>query len=326
MNESGDDRADVDPGDRTLLIVENDLSFAKLLVDAAHEAGFKALVTAFGAAALTLTRQYQPSAITLDISLPDLDGWRVLERLKSDFDTRHIPVKIITTGEDVERGRVLGAVSTLAKPVKTREALVGTIDGFRHVLESTKKELVLLHRPGGERDGLAGLLAADDVTLTVVTSLSEAIEHLRGDACQCLVLGVDLADEDIRALAEYFGAPESPRETPIIVYGRQELYQQLHAALRPSAAPVSFVSSPERLLDQSALMLHRPVAAMPERQRRILEEIHHSNRPLAGRKAAHRRRRHPEHLRAHRHPRTARHAGRVRRDRPGRHRDPREVG
>ena len=285
MNESGDDRGEVDPGDRTLLIVENDLSFAKLLVDAAHEAGFKALVTAFGATALTLTRQYQPSAITLDISLPDIDGWRVLERLKSDFDTRHIPVKIITTGEDIERGRVLGAVSTLAKPVKTREALVGTIDGFRHLLESTTKQLVLLHHPGSERDALAGLLAADDVTVTVVASLAVAIEDLRGDACQCLVLGADLGEEDIQALSEYFGAPESAGETPIIVYGRQELYQRLQAALRSSAAPVSLVSSPERLLDQSALMLHRPVAAMPERQRRILEEIHHSNRPLAGRKA-----------------------------------------
>ena len=120
---------------------------------------------------------------------------------------------------------------------------------------------------------------------SALTNLSAAIEHLRGDAWQCLVLGADLGEQDIEALAEYFGAPESARETPIIVYGRQELYLRLQGALKSSAAPVSLVSSPERLLDQSALMLHRPVAAMPERQRRILEEIHHSNRPLAGRKA-----------------------------------------
>jgi response regulator RpfG family c-di-GMP phosphodiesterase len=91
VNETGDDRDAIHPGDRTLLIVENDLAFAKLLADVAHDAGFKTLVTAFGAAALSLARQYRPSAITLDISLPDIDGWRVLERLKSDFDTRHIP-------------------------------------------------------------------------------------------------------------------------------------------------------------------------------------------------------------------------------------------
>jgi signal transduction histidine kinase/HAMP domain-containing protein/DNA-binding response OmpR family regulator len=285
MNECGDDRAEIDPGDRTLLIVENDLSFARLLVDVAHEAGFKALVTAFGATALTLARQYQPSAITLDISLPDMAGWRVLERLKSDFDTRHIPVKIITTGEDNERGRVLGAVSILAKPVKTRDALVDAIDGFRHILENATKQLVLLHPPGSERESLAGLLAADDIDLTVVGNLSAAIAPLRADGCQCLVLGADLGEDDIEALAGYLEGRENGRETPVIVYRRQDLYPRLQAALRLSPAPVSFVASPERLLDQSALLLHRPVSDMPERQRRILEEIHHSDRALAGRKA-----------------------------------------
>jgi CheY-like chemotaxis protein len=176
-------------------------------------------------------------------------------------------------------------VSTLAKPVKTHDALVVAIDGFRHVIESARRHLVLLHLPGSERDALTGLLAADDIDLTVVGSLSEAIEHLRAEACQCLVVGADLGERDIDALAEYFGGHESGSETPIIVYGRQELSPRLQAALRSSVAAVSFVASPERLLDQSALLLHRPVSAMPEHQRRILEEIHHSNRALAGRKA-----------------------------------------
>ena len=175
VNEVGDDRADIEPGDRTLLIVENDLAFARLLVDVAHDTGFKALVTAFGATALTLTRQYQPSAITLDISLPDIDGWRVLDRLKTDFDTRHIPVKIITTGEDIDRGRALGAVSTLAKPVKTHEALVDAIKGLRRLLEAAAKQLVLVHGPGPERQALHELLASDDVRLIAAESLSSAL-------------------------------------------------------------------------------------------------------------------------------------------------------
>ena len=121
----------VQPGDRTLLIVENDLGFARLLVDAARDAGFKTLVTSFGAAALALAREYRPSAITLDISLPDIDGWRVLERLKKDLDSRHIPVIVITTGEDLERGRVLGAASVLRKPIRTREDLLATLEHLR---------------------------------------------------------------------------------------------------------------------------------------------------------------------------------------------------
>jgi signal transduction histidine kinase/DNA-binding response OmpR family regulator/HAMP domain-containing protein len=287
VNEVGDDRADIEPGDRTLLIVENDLAFARLLVDVAHDTGFKALVTAFGATALTLTRQYQPSAITLDISLPDIDGWRVLDRLKTDFDTRHIPVKIITTGEDIDRGRALGAVSTLAKPVKTHEALVDAIKGLRRLLEAATKQLVLVHGPGPERQALHELLASDDVRLIAAESLSSALQHLRASRADCLVLGSAMSDAEIEALAQHLAADEGAREIPIIVYGRQELYRRLQATLESSSGKtaVTFVASPERLLDHSALLLHRAVSAMPEPQRRILEEIHHSDRALAGRKA-----------------------------------------
>ena len=287
VNEIGDDRADIEPGDRTLLIVENDLSFARLLVEAAHETGFKALVTAFGATALTLTRQYWPAAITLDISLPDIDGWRVLERLKNDFDTRHIPVKIITTGEDIERGRALGAVSTLAKPVKTQEALTETIGGLRRLLDTPTRDLVLVHRPGSEADELHELFAADDVRVTMVDCLAAALPLLGRFSASCLVIGTDLSLKEIDSLAGHIASDESGRDLPVIVYGRVGLYRQLQTALESSArgAAITCVASPERLLDQASLLLHRAVAEMPERQRRILEEIHHSNRALAGRKA-----------------------------------------
>src|SRR6185295_2481395 len=110
VDEAGDDRHDIQPGDRVLLIVENDLPFARMIADAAHDHGFKAIITGFGAAGLSLTEQYRPSAITLDISLPDLSGWRVLERLKYGAETRHIPVYVITTDEGRARGLRSGAV------------------------------------------------------------------------------------------------------------------------------------------------------------------------------------------------------------------------
>jgi len=287
VNEIGDDRADIEPGDRALLIVENDLSFARLLVDAAHDTGFKALVTAFGATALTLTRQYRPSAITLDISLPDIDGWRVLERLKSDFNTRHIPVKIITTGEDIERGRTLGAVSTLVKPVKTQEALTEAIDGLRVLLDTPTRDLILVHRPGPEADELREFLAADDVRVTVVDRLAAALPLLGGSRAGCLALRTHLNGDEIDRLVGHIASDGSGRDLPVIVYDLPLLYRQLQTALESTArgATVAFVASPERLLDQSSLLLHRAIGDMPERHRRALEEIHHSDRALAGRKA-----------------------------------------
>src|SRR5205807_837751 len=103
INEVGDDRDDIQPGDRVLLIVENDVGFARFLLDAAREKGFKGLVTSLGATALALTREYKPDAITLDIYLPDIAGWRVLERLKNDIATRHVPVCVVSTDESRDR-------------------------------------------------------------------------------------------------------------------------------------------------------------------------------------------------------------------------------
>ena len=118
-----DDRDLVGPQDRVLLVVDNDHAFSGVMADLAHDHGYKVLTTAFGAAALALARERQPDAITLDISLPDFDGWRVLDRLKHDLDTRHIPVFVITTDEERERSFSLGAAGVLNKPVQTREQL-----------------------------------------------------------------------------------------------------------------------------------------------------------------------------------------------------------
>jgi len=287
LSEIEDDRERIQTGDRTLLIVENDLAFARLLVDVAREVGFKALVTAFGATALTLTRQYQPSAISLDISLPDIDGWRVLERLKNDFDTRHIPVKVITTGEDLARGRILGALSVLPKPVKTHEGLLGAIQGLREYLDRPAKDLLLVHEPGLVRDALVDLLTADGVDITAVASLPAALARLRAIRTDCVVLGVDMNEEDLDAVADHIVRTEGSRETPLIVYGHSHVSQRLEATLKSFSSDVTvrFVASPERLLDQSALLLHLPVSAMSDRQRQILDGLHHSDRALAGRKA-----------------------------------------
>jgi HAMP domain-containing protein/signal transduction histidine kinase/DNA-binding response OmpR family regulator len=282
LNEAGDDREAIQPGDRTLLIVENDVAFVRLLVEVAHEANFKTLVTAFGTSALALARQYQPSAVSLDISLPDIDGWRVLERLKNDFETRHIPVKVITTGEDLTRGSALGALSVLAKPVKTREELVGAIEELGRYVDRARKYLILVHPEDAARDELIDLLAADDVNIVAVPTISAAADWLRSDRADCLVLGTRPEESELEAL----GDVRNGGEIPLIVYGPPELSEIVEGMLKSGGRGLTAipVTSPERLLDECALRLHRPVGRMSDRQRQVLEEMHYGSRALAGRR------------------------------------------
>ena len=279
-----DDRDVAHPGDRTLLIVENDLGFARLLVEVARDAGFKALVTASGAAGLALARQYRPSAISLDISLPDIDGWRVLERLKRDLDTRHIPVKVITTGDDLARCRQLGAASVLRKPVRTRDDLLAALEQLRDSVEQPRRDLVIVHPDGATRDTLSTLLASEDVDVLAVPSLSMAADRLRTDRVDCLVVA-SVGDDELRAgLGD--ARLETAREIPLIAFGPPEWSEHVDRTLKDRGSDVTVISavSPERLLDQCALRLHRPVDRMPERQRQILRDLHQGTGALTGRK------------------------------------------
>ena len=151
INEVGDDRDYIQPGDRVLLIVENDLAFARFLLDTARERGFKGLVTSLGAAALALTREHKPDAITLDIFLPDIGGWRVLERLKNDIATRHIPVCVISTDDAREQAFSSGAVAFVAKPISSRDVLDGLLGQLSEFIARAKKTLL---RRGNRRRGL----------------------------------------------------------------------------------------------------------------------------------------------------------------------------
>jgi HAMP domain-containing protein/signal transduction histidine kinase/CheY-like chemotaxis protein len=284
VSEVEDDRDVVEAGDRTLLIVENDLAFARLLVDVGREAGFKSLVTASGASGLALARQYRPSAITLDISLPDIDGWRVLERLKRDLGTRHIPVKVISTGDDLARSRQLGAASVLRKPVRTRDDLLAALTQLRDAAERPRKDLVIVHPDGAARETLSSLLAAEDVEVLAVPSVSMAAERLRADRVDCLVVA-SVGDEELR---EGWGDArlETAREIPLIAFGPPEWSERVDRTLKARGSDVTVICAvtPERLLDQCALRLHRPLDRLPERQRQILHDLHTGNGVLTRRK------------------------------------------
>src|SRR6187401_3735800 len=138
-------RSPIGSGDRVLLVVENDLAFAKVLLDAARIAGFKGLVSNTGAGALTMAREFHPAVITLDISLPDMQGWRILDRLKTDSATRHIPVCVVSTDDSRERALQAGAIAFVAKPLQSKDEVdVAVADLYAYCERPAKKLIVAL--------------------------------------------------------------------------------------------------------------------------------------------------------------------------------------
>src|SRR5206468_3969318 len=188
VNEFGDDRDDIRAGDRVLLIVENDAGFARFLLDAAREKGFKGLVTALGAAALTLTREYNPDAISLDIHLPDIDGWRVLERLKKDPATRHVPVCVISTDDSKERALSSGCLAFVGKPIQSRDVLDALLDQLTEYIGRPARHLLLVEPDPERREQVKARLADPEVLVTAVADTPAALRTLADRPTDCVVL------------------------------------------------------------------------------------------------------------------------------------------
>jgi HAMP domain-containing protein/signal transduction histidine kinase/CheY-like chemotaxis protein len=285
VNEVGDDRDNLQPGDCVLLIVENDSGFARSLLESARENGFKGLVTSLGAGALALTREHTLVAVSLDINLPDVEGWRVLERLKNDLHTRHIPVCVVSTDDARERALNSGALAFLAKPIKTRAALDELLGGLKDYLDNAVPKLVVAE-PAPERlERIRATLQAADFPLTAAADGRTARAALREGGVGCVVLGPGLPPAERAAVAEAVRGGDGLINPPLIVYEvdgatvEEEEFRQL-----ARGCTARRVHSPDRLLDEAAFFLHRKVAQMPEPARRALEDLHRSDRILPGRK------------------------------------------
>ncbi len=286
VNEVGDDRESIRPGDQVLLIVENDLGFARFLLDAAHEKGLKGLVTSLGAAALAMAREYKPDALTLDIFLPDIEGWRVLERLKNDILTRHIPACVISTEEARERALNSGALTFIAKPIKTRDTVDELLDRLKRFLNRPAKGLLVVEPDGARRDRILQWVDASDVQLTTVSDGPSALRALREGGVDCVILDPQMPDLTPSALASEMERAPVGVTVPVIVYGDGGATQEEEGSLKRLAevCTVRRIHSPERLLDQTAFFLHRNVAKMPEGRRKLLEDLHRSDKVLPGKK------------------------------------------
>jgi len=278
-----DDRAILEPGDNILLIVEDDPHYARILADLAHDAGFKVLVAMRGADALALAREYQPSAVSLDVFLPDMLGWTVLSQLKQDPLTRHIPVQIVTLDEDRQHGLARGAFSFVTKP-STTEDLEAAIGRIKDYVQPRRRRLLVVEDNPAEQLGISELLGYDDIDVVTAGTGAEALKALREQQIDCAVLDLRLPDMSGFDLLEVIRDDPPLSDLPVVVFTGKELSSdedaQLHTIAR--SVVVKGVESPERLLDETALFLHRVVGDLPQEKQKMLERLHSSDDDLVG--------------------------------------------
>ncbi|MFZ0347137.1 MAG: response regulator, partial [Pseudolabrys sp.] len=279
-----DDRHEIQPGDSILLIVEDDPHYCRVLIDLARVKGFKVLVAMRGADALELAKQYQPNAVSLDVFLPDMLGWSVLSQLKQNPLTRHIPVQIITLDEDKHHGLARGAFSFVTKPTST-EGVEAALRRIKEYSTPRRKRLLVVEDNPAEQLSISELLGYDDVEIETAGTGRDALAALRRHPADCVVLDLRLPDMSGFEVLEQLGADETLSEVPVVVFTGRELSAEEDARLHTMARSivVKGVESPERLLDETALFLHRVVTDLPVEKQRMLERLTTSDEDLVSR-------------------------------------------
>jgi CheY-like chemotaxis protein len=268
-----------------LLIVEDDLSFSRILMNVAHQKGFKSLLAFRAEDGLELARRFKPDAITLDIQLPEMDGWTFLDRLKSDLSLRHIPVHIISVAEERQRGLKQGALAFLTKPV-TEEALADTLSNIKAFVERQVKNLLVVEDNETQSKSILELIGNSDVHTTAVRTGTAALNELSEKKFDCMVLDLGLPDMSGFELLEKVKKELGLHELPIIVYTGKELSKKEETELRRLAETIIIkdVKSLARLLDETSLFLHRVEGKLPESKRQMLQQLYRTETALAGKK------------------------------------------
>ncbi len=280
-----DDREDLSSKDKVLLIIEDDEKFAKILLDMARSRGFKGLVALQGDIGLNMATTYLPDAIILDIQLPVMDGWAILRELKGSSQTRHIPVHVISVNDEVKQGLMMGAMAYLRKP-SSREALERAFSQIENYTASTLKHLLIVEDDDIQRRSIMELIGHDDVAITAVSTGHEALEELRKQRYDCMVLDLMLDDMTGFELLDQIRDDEELNDLPIIIYTGKDLDSKEETRLRKYAESIIIkdVRSPERLLDETTLFLHRVEANLPEDKRKILQKLHNKEELFDGKK------------------------------------------
>jgi HAMP domain-containing protein/CheY-like chemotaxis protein/signal transduction histidine kinase len=279
-----DDRVNIQAGDPILLIVEDDPHYARILIDLARDKGFKALLAMRGDDAINLAKQYQPIAVSLDVFLPDMLGWNVLSQLKQNPLTRHIPVQIVTLDEDRQHGLARGAFSFVTKPT-TREGIADALTRIKDFAQPRRKRLLVVEDNKAEQMSIHELLGHDDIEIVDANTGNEALSILQERACDCVVLDLRLPDMSGFEVLERMRADRALTDVPVVVFTGRELSAEEDAQLHTMARSivVKGVESPERLLNETALFLHRVITDLPPEKQHMLEQLNSSDEDLVGR-------------------------------------------
>ena len=278
-----DDRLALEPGDTILLIVEDDPHYARVLIDLARDKGFKVLVATRGTEALDLAKQYQPTAVSLDVFLPDMLGWTVLNQLKHNPLTRHIPVQIVTLDEDRQHALARGAFSFVNKPTTT-EGVSAALAQIREYAKPRRKRLLIVEDNEAEQFSIRELLDHDDIEIVATDTGAGALSLLRAHSCDCVVLDLRLPDMSGFEVLEQIRNDDALATVPVVVFTGRELSAEEDAELHTMARSivVKGVESPERLLDETSLFLHRIITELPIEKQRMLEKLNSSDDDLVG--------------------------------------------
>ncbi len=285
LDTADDDRHEIRSGDRVLLIVENDHAFSRFLLDTAHEAGFKVLTTPLGATALAFAREYLPDAITLDIHLPDIDGWRVLEQLKNDLTLRHIPICVISTDDAREQAIAAGAFLFLAKPVPGRHRLDDMLKHVSMFLQRESRNVLVIEAEETRRLELVEGLTTEQVVVRTASSALTAMEILEREPIDCLVVGralFELADLTSRSTDEENGQICTPIPLLIDTPEGESTISVPHRIAERYA--VQHVRSFNQLRDRAWFGVHANMSRLSAGQQAMLRSLHGPERALAGRK------------------------------------------
>jgi HAMP domain-containing protein/CheY-like chemotaxis protein/signal transduction histidine kinase len=280
-----DDRASLQEGDNVLLVVEDDPHYARLLRDLARDKGFKVLVATRGAEALALAREFHPMAVSLDVFLPDMLGWTVLNHLKQDPSMRHIPVQILTLDEDRQHGLSRGAFAFVQKPT-TPDELHNAFARIKEYASPHLKRLLVVEDNPGEQLSIRELLGHNDIQVTIASTGEEALAVIAEQPFDCMVLDLRLPDMTGFDVLERLRDTPSLVDLPVVVFTGKDLSPEEDARLHTLARSVVVkgVESPERLLDETALFLHRVVSDLPIEKQQMLDRLHRSDDALVGKK------------------------------------------
>jgi CheY-like chemotaxis protein/signal transduction histidine kinase/CHASE3 domain sensor protein len=279
-----DDRERLTTG-RTILVVEDDANFARVLYDLVREQGIQCLVAATAEEAVALAVEYIPSAVLLDVGLPDHSGLSVLDRIKHDARTRHIPVHVVSGGDYVRAALELGAVGYMLKPVK-REELVEALHRLENRLEQGLRRVLVVEDDPAQLDALRRLLETLNVETTGVRSAAECLDRLRSTTFDCMILDLTLPDASGYSLLETLSREDAYSFPPAIVYTGRKLSTEEEQRLRRYSRSIIIkgAKSPERLLDEVTLFLHHVVSELPPEQRKMLEKALGRDAALEGRR------------------------------------------